>query len=531
MSAPDARDGLPTLASVEDLRTTLDAMGEGLVVQEESGAIVFWNPSTERILGLTAAQISGRTSLDPRWRSVHGNGTPFPGEDHPAMVTLRTGQPQSNVLMGVHRPSGELVWISVSSRLLSRAEGKPRAVLATFRDITREREALIELRRREALLHATIDSLPAGLFVTEDGFGRVLRFNAPLLEVLALGALEEPLRQGRLAASELYQHLAGLVVDAEAWREFEQACRRIGHGTALEREFRVADGRTLRCAVRPIIDDSNSRIGLLHGIEDLTPRVRADEERRSLEHRLQEVQRIESIGVLAGGIAHDFNNLLTSIIGSAELALMAASEGSALARQMERILQASSRATMLCQQMLSYAGSNISGVRRIHLTDTVREALANLGPSSDSRVRLESELASELPALLADPAAVVQVAQALLRNALESFGPEGGVVRVSTRVERFESAEFARAAFAPSLPAGDYLVLEIADTGCGIEPKVLTRIFDPFFSTKFTGSGLGLSAVIGIVRKHKGALFVDSRVGHGTRVRVVLPVAPSPRAS
>ena len=81
MSAPDARDGLPTLASVEDLRTTLDAMGEGLVVQEESGAIVFWNPSTERILGLTAAQISGRTSLDPRWRSVHGNGTPFPGED------------------------------------------------------------------------------------------------------------------------------------------------------------------------------------------------------------------------------------------------------------------------------------------------------------------------------------------------------------------------------------------------------------------------------------------------------------------
>jgi len=530
MSAPDARNALTPLASVDDLRTTLDSMSEGLVVQEESGAIVFWNPSAERILGLTGEQLSGRTSLDPRWRCVRANGTPFPGEEHPAMVTLRTGAPQASVLMGVHRPSGDLVWINVSSRLLPRSEGKARAVLATFRDITRERDALIELRRREALLHATIDSLPAGLFVTEDGFGRVLRFNAPLLEVLALGALEEPLRQGRLAGSELYQHLAGLVVDAELWHEFEQSCRRLGHGAALEREFRVADGRMLRCAVRPIVDDSDTRIGLLHGIEDVTPRVRADEERRSLEHRLQEVQRLESLGVLAGGIAHDFNNLLTSIIGSAELAFMHAPEGSALARQMERILQASSRATMLCQQMLSYAGSNLSAVRRIHLSDTVREALANLGLAPDTRVQLEREFASELPALLADPAAVVQVAQNLVRNALESFGPEGGVVKVATRVERFDGPAFAQAAFAPSLPGGDYLVLEIADTGCGIEPKVLARIFDPFFSTKFTGSGLGLSAVIGIVRKHKGALFVESAAGKGTRVRVVLPVAPSPKA-
>ncbi|MBM3989795.1 MAG: PAS domain S-box protein [Planctomycetes bacterium] len=528
MSAMDV-DGLQPLATVEDLRTTLDAMGEGLVVQEESGAVVFWNPSAERILGLTGEQLSRRAELDPRWRCVRADGTPFPFEEHPAMVTLRTGAAQASVLMGVHRAAGDLAWIQVSSRLLPRAEGKPRAALATLRDVTREREALHELRRREALLKATIDSLPAGLFVSEDGFGRVLRFNAPLLEVLALGALEEPLRQGRLAASELYQHIAGLVLDAELWNEFEQACRRLGHGTALEREFRVSDGRTLRCVVRPIVDDSNTRVGLLHGIEDVTLRVRANEERRSLEHRVQEVQRLESLGVLAGGIAHDFNNLLTSIIGSAELASMSAAQGSALARQMERILQASSRATMLCQQMLSYAGSNISAVRRIHLSDTVREALEGLGTAPEAHVKLERDLARELPALLADQGAVVQVTQSLVRNALESLGPEGGVVRIVTRAEHFDANDFARAAFAPSLPCGEYLVLEIADSGCGIEPTVLVRILDPFFSTKFTGSGLGLSAVIGIVRKHKGALFVESAVGKGTRVRVVLPVAPSPK--
>jgi signal transduction histidine kinase len=210
---------------------------------------------------------------------------------------------------------------------------------------------------------------------------------------------------------------------------------------------------------------------------------------------------------------------------------MSAPEGSALARQMERILQASTRATMLCQQMLSYAGSNISAVRRIHLSDTVREALASCAKPMDARVELALCLAPELPALLADPAAVVQVTVNLLTNAYESLGPEGVRVTVSTSVAQFESSEFARAAFAPSLQSGAYLVLEICDTGCGIEPAVLARIFDPFFSTKFTGSGLGLSASVGIVRKHKGALFVESRVGEGTRVRVALPVAPSPKVS
>jgi PAS domain S-box-containing protein len=531
MSADAGAEGREPLAGLEDLRTTFETMSEGLVVQEEGGSIVLSNPAAERILGLTSEQLSGRTSLDPRWRTVRGTGAPFPGDEHPAMVTLRTGAPTSNVLMGVYRPSGDLVWISVSSRLLPRDAGRPRAVLATFRDITWEREALVELRRREALLHATIDGLPTGLYITDEADGRVLRFNAPLCDVLALGALEEPLRAGRLTELELHAHMLQLVGDPAAWEGLRRATAELAVDATVERELRLADGRTLRCASRLILDDAGARIGRLHMVEDVTRRVRADEERRALEHRVQEVQRLESLGVLAGGIAHDFNNLLTSIVGSAELAFISAPEGSALARQMERILQASTRATMLCQQMLSYAGSNISAVRRIHLSDTVREALASCAKPMDARVELALCLAPELPALLADPAAVVQVTVNLLTNAYESLGPEGGRVTVSTSVAQFESSEFARAAFAPSLQSGAYLVLEICDTGCGIEPAVLARIFDPFFSTKFTGSGLGLSASVGIVRKHKGALFVESRVGEGTRVRVALPVAPSPKVS
>lgn len=112
-------------AGPEDLRTTFEAMSEGLVVQEAGGAIVLANPAAERILGLSAEQLSGRTSLDPRWRAVRGNGAPFPGDEHPAMVTLRTGAPTSNVLMGVYRPSGDLVWISVNTRLLrARTDGR-----------------------------------------------------------------------------------------------------------------------------------------------------------------------------------------------------------------------------------------------------------------------------------------------------------------------------------------------------------------------------------------------------------------------
>ncbi|MCY3003664.1 MAG: ATP-binding protein [Planctomycetota bacterium] len=515
------------LASYAELRTAIEAIDDGLVVHEADGRISQWNAAALRILGLTSDQLQGKTPLDPTWRTVHPDGTPFPGEEHPASVTLRTGKPQTNVVMGVDREGRGTVWLSITSRLLPSTPVHAWATVVTFRDITREREALAELRSREALLHATLDSLPAGLFVATPGERRLLRHNRPLAAILALGARERELDSGALDAREIAAHLRGLVQEPAAFDEFLARASAAGAGEPAEAEFSLRDGRVLRHQVRGLRDELGVAVGELHVIEDVTTRVRSEEERRTLDRRMQDIERLESLGVLAGGIAHDFNNLLTSIVGSAELAALAALPGSALARQMERVLEASSRATALCQQMLSYSGTSPAVVLRLHLSDTVREAVHWLERDLREGVRLDLDLAPELPAMLADPAQVHQLTLNLILNACESLPAEGGLVRVATAVVHCQPEHFARAAFSPSLPAGDYLELVISDCGCGIAPATLERIFDPFFSTKFSGSGLGLSAALGIARRHRGALFVESEPGRGTTVRVLFPSAPT----
>ena len=519
-----------SLASQAELHTAIEAIEDGLVVHEADGRISQWNSSALRILGLTAEQLQGRTPLDPSWCTIHPDGLPFPGEQHPASVTLRTGKPVTNAVMGVARSGRGTVWLSVTSRLLPATSAHGRAVVVTFRDITREREALTDLRSREALLHATLDSLPAGVFVVSRVEHRILRHNRPLAAILALGADEQALASGGLDALAIVAHLRGLVQDPLA---FDAFLARVAADAAqpAEAEFSLRDGRVLRYQVRGLWDELGGAVGELHMVEDVTARVRSEDERRTLDRRMQDLERLESLGVLAGGIAHDFNNLLTSIVGSAELAALAAPPGSALARQMERVLEASSRATALCRQMLSYSGTSPAVVARLHLSDTVLEAVHWLEHDLRAGVRFDLDLAPQLPSMLADPAQVHQLALNLLLNACEALPPEGGLVRVSTAVVRREPEDFARAALAPTLPAGEYLELAIADNGCGIAPATLERIFDPFFSTKFSGSGLGLSAALGIARRHRGALFVDSEPGRGTTVRVLFPPAPRLRGS
>jgi signal transduction histidine kinase len=367
---------------------------------------------------------------------------------------------------------------------------------------------------------------PGGPPVATPGDRRLLCHNRPLAAILGLGERERALDAGALDARELAAHLRALVQDPEAFDEF-LARAVAGDDQPAEAEFSLRDGRVLRHQVRGLRDELGAAVGELHVIEDVTTRVRSEEERRTLDRRMQDIERLESLGVLAGGIAHDFNNLLTSIVGSAELAALAAPQGSALARQMERVLESSSRATALCQQMLSYSGTSPAVVLRLHLSDTVREAVHWLERDLRAGVRLDLDLAPQLPALLADPAQVHQLTLNLILNACESLPAEGGLVRIATAVVQCRPEHFARAAFAPTMPAGEYLELVIADSGCGIAPATLERIFDPFFSTKFSGSGLGLSAALGIARRHRGALFVESEPGRGTTVRVLFPSAPT----
>ncbi|MBV9742225.1 MAG: response regulator, partial [Acidobacteriia bacterium] len=244
---------------------------------------------------------------------------------------------------------------------------------------------------------------------------------------------------------------------------------------------------------------------------------------RRLEAQVQHAQRLESLGVLAGGIAHDFNNLLASIMGYASLASMDLEEGSAPRRALDQVLTAAQSAADLTQQMLAYSGRGSFILEPLNLTHVIESVVRLLESTITKKAELRLQLSPCLPAIQADASQIRQVVMNLITNGAESLEDKPGVVKVTTGVEWVEDGRLTAADRAEHLPAGEYVFVQVSDTGCGMDANTLTRIFDPFFTTKFTGRGLGLAAVLGIVRGHQGSIQVDSSPGHGTTFRVLFP--------
>jgi two-component system, cell cycle sensor histidine kinase and response regulator CckA len=260
---------------------------------------------------------------------------------------------------------------------------------------------------------------------------------------------------------------------------------------------------------------------LQHEIDE---RQRAEQQRRKLEAQIQHSQRLESLGVLAGGIAHDFNNLLASIMGYAALALQDLPEWSPVRQRIDRVLEAAHAAAELTQQMLAYSGRGQFVLERADLSRIVAEVTRLLGTLISKKATLRLDLASGLPPVEADPSQLRQVVMNLVTNASDSLGDGSGMIRLATSVRALGPGDVPRIDSSSSLPAGDYVVLEVTDSGCGMTEDTRKRIFDPFFTTKFTGRGLGLAAVQGIVRGHGGGIQVESAPGEGTTFRVLFPV-------
>jgi PAS domain S-box-containing protein len=261
---------------------------------------------------------------------------------------------------------------------------------------------------------------------------------------------------------------------------------------------------------------------------DITERKRAEEEKKLIERKLQETAKLESLGVLAGGIAHDFNNLLTGILGYASLARMQLPPGSPLVHHLEQIENGAHRAADLCMQMLAYAGKGRFVVARTDLNAIIAESTHLLHLSVGKNAVLKCDLAPALPLILADVNQMRQVLLNLVINASESLGERGGLIRVATGVARLDRDDLSDAHLVPELSEGEHVFLEVGDTGCGMTAQMRSRIFEPFFTTKFTGRGLGLAAVLGIVRAHQGAIKVASEVNRGTTFRLFFPCAGEP---
>jgi signal transduction histidine kinase/ActR/RegA family two-component response regulator len=262
-------------------------------------------------------------------------------------------------------------------------------------------------------------------------------------------------------------------------------------------------------------------------VREMTERAASEEARRAIEAKVLEVQKLESLGVLAGGIAHDFNNLLVAIMGNAGLALLDLPEDSPARESIVDVEIASRRAGELARQMLAYSGRSRSRIEPVELSDLVRELLTLLQVSIGKGVILRLQLPAEPIVVDADASQLRQVVMNLVINAADAIGDRSGTVTI--RVGRLDAtaSELADAHPDAGLASGHYATLEVADTGIGMDRATQERIFDPFFTTKFTGRGLGLAAVLGIVRGHGGALRVYSEVGKGSTFRVSLPLSAS----
>jgi PAS domain S-box-containing protein len=303
-----------------------------------------------------------------------------------------------------------------------------------------------------------------------------------------------------------------------------------GDLSTLETETVRDDGTRFSTQIRtvPLYSGNGETSGFIMVVENISERKRIEEEHRQMEKQMLHSQKLESLGILAGGIAHDFNNILMSIMGNADLALMRVNKESPVVENLHQIEKASARAADLAKQMLAYSGRGKFVVENLDLNCLLEEMLHMLEVSISKRAVLRLNLTRPLPTVEVDATQVRQVVMNLVINASEAIGDKSGVIAITTGCMDCDKNYLKDVWLTENIGEGLFVFVEIADTGCGMNKETLARIFDPFFTTKFSGRGLGMAAVLGIVRGHKGAIKVYSELGRGTSFKILLPASGRP---
>ena len=396
------------------------------------------------------------------------------------------------------------------------AQGTVVSVLGIAQVVTERVRAEQEARKSEERFRRVFESNMIGLMFFRMT-GEITEANAPILTTL--GYTTEEVEAGRLnwrtSTVAGYEHL-----DERALLEMAEG----GVCSPYEKEFVRKDGTRVAVLLGGATLSESSGTGVAFML-DLSERKQSQEERERLQAQLLQVQKLESLGVLAGGIAHDFNNLLTAILGSASAAMLTLPNESPARPDLDNVVLASRRAANLTRQLLAYSGKGHFEVRPIDLSVHVRELASLLETTISKKVQLRLELTQDMPAVSADIAQVQQIVMNLVINGAEAIGDQRGTVLVTTGMQAIDEFYVQSLFSSEGIDPGLYVYLEVHDTGCGMDEATKMRIFDPFFSTKFTGRGLGLAAVLGIVRGHKGAIKVYSSPGKGTTFKVFFPAS------
>ncbi|MCG3172715.1 MAG: Sensor histidine kinase RcsC [Myxococcota bacterium] len=367
------------------------------------------------------------------------------------------------------------------------------------------------LRESESRNRALLESMP-DLFFLMTADTTIVDYRAPDSGILY--ARPEEFLYRRMA-DVLPEEVSGVILTAVRDLQKTRRMQVVEYALPLPRGLKHFEAR-LSLA-------SSNRIVVV--VRDITDRKRQEDERRQMEMRVLHAQKLESLGVLAGGIAHDFNNLLMGILGNTSLALKSMPETARETLFVRQIETAALRAADLTKQLLAYSGKGRFVVEAVDLNFVVTEMSQLLETAVSKKARLQLNLHAELPGVEADATQIRQVVMNLITNASDAIGDKNGLVTVTTGVMQSDQ-NYLRTVFSDvELEAGRYVFLEVSDNGCGMDAETIKRVFEPFYSTKSTGRGLGLSAVQGIVRSHKGGIKVYSEPGKGTTFKIILPAS------
>jgi PAS domain S-box-containing protein len=404
-------------------------------------------------------------------------------------------------------------WVLTRGSVVQRDEsGRPLWVSGTHIDLTDRKRTEAERHRLLEIIEATPDFV-----ATMDLEGRTIFANSALLRLRGhadlASARGQPLSGNHPAwvVSLLTNKAIPAALANGSWH---------GETAMFDREGREFPVSQLLLLHR---DDDNQPAFLSTIIRDISYQKKAEVDRMETERRMLQAQKLESLGVLAGGIAHDFNNLLTAMLGNASLARLDLPDGSPVHYPLGQIENAAVRAAELCKEMLAYSGRSQLAAARVDLSALVQDTTQLLQVSISKKCVLKLELHSPLPGIVADSTQIRQIVMNLVINASDAIGERSGLIRICTGVMRADRQYLAETFLSPELAQGDYVFLEVNDNGCGMAPEVKARIFEPFYSTKFSGHGLGLAAVLGIVRSHRGAIKVYSEPGRGTTFKLLFP--------
>lgn len=275
----------------------------------------------------------------------------------------------------------------------------------------------------------------------------------------------------------------------------------------------------------PHFDDDGNVDGILVFIRDVTAESKAEQERLELEAQIRHAQKLEGIGVLAMGVAHDFNNHLMSIVGNTDLALNLIEEHSDAKVFLDNIIKSATLASDVCNQLLTYAGKQKANLSACYLSDIILEVEDLLRVSTSKKTKLILELTQQLPAVNVDASQIKQILMNLVTNASDAIDNRSGEIYLSTGILYCDEIELSRSITSDTLVPGVYCFVRVRDTGSGMSKSVLDQIFQPFYTTKNYGRGLGLATVLGTLRTHKGAINVSSEVSVGSTIELLFPTS------